>query len=284
MSKQNFNSVEKTVFGIAALILSICLVFTMAFYITPLDLMVAHLNSYLKRNQGVFISGGTFKRVFPFGIEVEGLEVRELAKNRPVLKADRLAAYISPASLLRGEALLEGDIGGGEIKGTAGIMGSALNIRIKEVDLSFLPGIADAGIGIKGRFMGDLKLDFPVRQCPSGTLRLTSEALDKGVKFMGLPLPGDMESAGLDMEMTGCKMNLERLWLEGKSLSARLQGEIKISNPVAVSPINLTIEIIPKGDQKENFLLSSLDRYRKSANFYSIPVAGSLASPRFGNP
>ncbi len=61
-------------------------------------------------------------------------------------------------------------------------------------------------------------------------------------------------------------------------MSARVGGFIDLAEPVRRSLVDLDVEIVPRGPAAEDALLL-LNRYRRSANHYSIKVGGTLGSP-----
>ena len=98
------------------------------------------------------------------------------------------------------------------------------------------------------------------------------------LSFRGMPLPiGSVDEAGLSAEFFNCGVRLDGLWIESKDLSARLKGNIKLAAPVSASPVDMTLELVPnEGLLRKEYLLSLLSPYKRSANYYSIPVKGTL--------
>ena len=91
-----------------------------------------------------------------------------------------------------------------------------------------------------------------------------------------------IEKMGVTAKMEECKLKLNGLWVEGKELSARLQGIVNVSSPFKNSPIDLTLEITPKPQLiKNDTILFLIKDYRKSINYYSIPMKGTIGNPVF---
>jgi len=74
-------------------------------------------------------------------------------------------------------------------------------------------------------------------------------------------------------------VRIDGLWIESSDLSARIKGGIKMASPVSASQVDMTIELVPyEGLLGKQYLLSLLSPYKRSANYYSIPVKGTLGS------
>jgi hypothetical protein len=104
------------------------------------------------------------------------------------------------------------------------------------------------------------------------------EFRDAQLSFRGFPLPIDsVDEAGLSAEFFNCGVRLDGLWLESPDLSARIKGTVKIASPVSSSPVDMILELVPgEGLLEKDYIVSLLDPYKKSANYYSIPVKGTV--------
>ena len=133
-----------------------------------------------------------------------------------------------------------------------------------------------------GSFKADLSLANLYDRCPTGVLTARGvESTTHGVTIMGFPSPlGDIDDVGLKTSLKDCTAQIETLWLESRNLTARLKGRIALAAPLRRSRIEMLLEVIPKEELLENRLLTALMmRYRKSANYYSVPIRGTLERP-----
>ncbi len=259
-----------------------------AFHLVPDELIEGRLKE-AAGEAGVAFTRKSFGKAFPFGIELRAVEVYGNGGTRLVL-LDRVRARINPLSLFAGRltAYIDGDAGDGGFTGYAILRPSgvgSLAMEARGVDLRYLPVLSRSSVKINGLIDARVSLSKVGSGCPEGTVSIKGYRIESSeVKVMGYPLPlGPIESAGGQVELKGCKALIDGLWIEGKDLSARLRGEITvIRTPLAQSPVELTLEITPRGGLvNKEFMLSLLSGYRKSANFYSIPVKGTIGDPVF---
>lgn len=256
------------------------------FLIFPLHLVEDRVKEGLREQAGIALSDESFQRALPFGFEARKIELFDARNNRPLVFLDYLRADIDPLSVFGGDIRvnLTGNIANGSIKGVVLIdrNGAYLNMEGKEIGFESIPALAASGLNLKGAFNGSLSIVKTGGGCPEGNIKLKGNKMGGDeMKFMGLPLPvGDIDDAGASVELKGCKARVSGVWIEGKDISARLQGEVAIATPFSASPINLTLDITPKGALlKKEHILSLISRYRKSANYYSIQIRGTVGSP-----
>lgn len=259
------------------------------FYALPMNILEDKAKEALKERAGLLVSEESFERVFPFGFEARGVEFSDASGGRPLFKLDKARASLDIPGLLTGRLniKLTAGISGAAVEGGLAVKsgGTDLILEWHGLELKHIPALERAGLQIGGGFSGKLALFMPKGACPSGSLRLKGGGFkDDGIRFRGFPLPaGDISDAGIKAEIKDCKALVEGLWVEGAGLSLRLQGWITLATPVEASPLDMTIEVMPKGDIKDReFPFSFLSAFRKSANYYLIPVRGTLANPSTG--
>lgn len=252
------------------------------FHLVPPHIYASWLQGTIRERSGLVVESASFATAFPLAFTLEGVKVLDPA-GREVLRVDSLEAALNPLGLLSGLRVdLEGEASGGRVSGTAraGLFGPSFDIDARGVGFDALPALGSAGVRVDGSF--DAVMAVVMEDgCPRGTLRARGvEFRDAQVSFRGLPLPiGDVEEAGLTAVFAGCGMRLDGLWIESSDLSARLKGTVKFSAPLSASPVEMTLELVPgEAMLKKEYLLSLLAPYKKSANFYSIPVKGTLGS------
>lgn len=270
---------------IAALIVSGLLVFALtAFHIFPLKIVEGRVKEALA-GEGLLITFGSLERTFLFGLKAQNLSLAD-AGGHAVARLDTAGARIDLQSLLLGDPVvrLNGTVGGGVITGELrpGLKGAKLDLEAADLEFKDIPALTGAGIVTAGSFGGTVSVYLSGSACPTGTVRLRGGRIsEEGLRLSGIKLPiGDIESAGLNAELKECKVAVEGLWLDGKEMSARLSGDIFLRTPFEASPVKMTIEVTRRGDPGEkSWMLAFMNSFRKSANYYSANIGGTVAHP-----
>ncbi|MFQ5464614.1 MAG: type II secretion system protein GspN [Thermodesulfobacteriota bacterium] len=257
-----------------------------AFFIFPDELIEDRIARSVRDGAGVEIKSAGFRKVFPFSLEAEGLVASDLGDPSKVVYIKRLRMGFSPLHLLTGRALvrLKGVVGRGGFAGTAVLTpaGAALRLRARDMDLMELLSLSKTYIAVTGTLSGDVDLRLPAAGCPEGTVSLRGGGFGaESLFYMGFNVPmGKVTGAGLELEMAGCRARIKGLWVDGELLSARVGGVVTMTRPMERSPLDLTLELTTRGALAGSDTLTAiLKPYRKSANFYSARVRGTLAAP-----
>ncbi|MBI2399943.1 MAG: type II secretion system protein GspN [Deltaproteobacteria bacterium] len=250
------------------------------FHLIPAHLYESWLSETIRDRSGFRVESASFATAFPLAFRFEGLKVFDAA-GKEMLRMDSLKAGLNPIGLFSGLRIdLEGEASGGQVSGTArtGLFGSSFDMDVKGVGFDALSLLSSAGIKFDGAFDAVLAVKLE-KGCPRGSLKAQGvEFREAELSFRGMPLPiGSVDEAGLSAEFFNCGVRLDGLWIESKDLSARLKGNIKLAAPVSASPVDMTLELVPnEGLLRKEYLLSLLSTYKRSANYYSIPVKGTL--------
>jgi len=286
--RRNRPPLKTVIIGAALLIPGLFFLAIAAFYLVPDELIEGRIKEAAIKKAGITFSQKSFRKVFPLGLELQAVEIAG-NNGAQLLLLDRVRARVNPLSVLAGRltAYIDGDAGDGGFTGYAIFRpsGAALIAEAKGVDFRYLPLFARSGVSINGLLDARVSVSKIGAGCLEGSISINGYRIERSeVKIMNFPLPFDsIDRAGGDAELKGCKARINGLWIEGRGLSARLKGEITaIKTPLAESPVELTLEIIPKGDLvKREFMFSLISNYRQSANYYSIPVRGTIGAPVF---
>jgi len=285
-------SVTKRSLARRILLISLCLLAGILllgatiFFIIPANLIEAWIVNGVRNESGIMLEGETFQRALPFGFAFTNLSIRQVESGEEIFAFDRLAVKLHPTALVTGKIKMEmsGVTEGGDIVGEAllGRRGITAHIDGRNITLHTLTGQPLQGEITVGSFKADLSLANIYKGCPTGSV--TARGLStttQGVTIMGFPSPlGDIDDVGLKTSLKDCTAHIETVWLESRNLTARLKGTIALASPLPRSRINMLLEVIPKKELLKNSLLTALmRRYRKSANYYSIPVRGTLERP-----
>ncbi|CAG1066080.1 hypothetical protein BAC1_01678 [uncultured bacterium] len=252
------------------------------FHLIPSHLYESWLYGSIRERSGLVVESASFSTAFPLAFRAEGLKVFDQA-GKELLRVDSLKAGLNPLGLFSGLMIdIDGEASGGQVRGAAvaGLFGASLEMEAVGVGFDALSVLSSAGVKLDGAFDAVLAVKME-DGCPRGSLKAQGVEFDDAVlSFRGFPLPiGSVDEAGLSAEFFNCGVRLDGLWLESSDLSARIKGGMKLASPVSASSVDMMIELVPyEGLMKKEYILSLLSQYRKSANYYSIPVQGTLGS------
>ena len=108
------------------------------------------------------------------------------------------------------------------------------------------------------------------------------EAELAGVKIGDMPLPDAsyQEVRGALRVEKGHAL-LKSFSLNGDGIYVRLKGDTALATPLGNSPLNLTLEMMPKPAflERQKFVFLLLTKYQSSPGAFSIPIHGTLAHP-----
>ncbi|MBI2412369.1 MAG: type II secretion system protein GspN [Deltaproteobacteria bacterium] len=275
--------------------IALCLLFIIislaAFHLVPIEIIEARLKEEAEARAGLTVTEQSLMRTYPAGIEAEGVDMA-LKGKEPFIHIDNMVAWPDYMGLLSGKVRFSyaGAIENGVIKGRAGfglLGGSQIRLEADGVPISAVPAINRFVTGLRGSFSGTAEVSMKGDgRCPSGFAEFRSDDLKGGkVSLRGIPLSvGSIGDAGLDARFSECRVDVKGLWLDGSDLSLRIDGKIKVEKPLNKSPLDLTLELVPKKPlfRGESDVLAVLRRFQGSANYFKVPVRGTLGSPALG--
>ncbi len=272
---------------IAAGILSIAVLFFLItfFFVFPNSLIESWLENELNERTGLVFSIEGFQKVFPLSFEMKKMEVVQAGVELPLFYINNIHVRFLPSSIFLGNIRINvyGDVGDGHISEDVMIKanGITLNTVAENVGLKDIPYLNSVGL-YSGVVNGYGQTTISQGKCIGGFIKANGKDIDiSRLRIQGVIMPFEViEKMGVTAKMEECKLKIDGLWLEEKEFSARLQGVINIVNPIQNSPMELTLEITPKASiiEKEALLLL-IKNYRKSINFYSIPMKGTIGNP-----
>jgi type II secretion system protein N len=117
----------------------------------------------------------------------------------------------------------------------------------------------------------------------SGDLKLEVKQLEfSGVKLGAFPLPdaANLKTQGM-VRVNGGKARLESFTLEGDGIYMRLSGDLPSGANAAVTPLNMSMEIMPKPEflEKQKLVFILLAKFMTSPGVYTVPIRGTLLKP-----
>jgi len=254
------------------------------FVIVPSDVVEKLVKKRLMGDAGLVMELKSFKKVFPFGYEAEGMHLRG-TKTGVKLYFARIRAMFSPMSLirLRPGLILSGDIYGGIMKGRVGreTRGIYATMVIRGATA---PPVKIFGEIIPGA--ADISLDITTgaaKTCPDGFLKARATGGEiRDFYIMGLGIEEEkLSEEGLDVRFAGCRAFIASAWIKGDSFSAKARGVIGMKAAPGNNPIKMRVEISPKGKLMEDLnRIAFLRPYRRSAGYYRAVIRGTPSAPR----
>lgn len=258
------------------------------FLLVLLFVPVAEVKGVLTRalaREGYEVRVDDFQKSFPLGIYLRNAEVRD--GRGLLLKLDTATVRVKLLPLFAGTVALDARarIGDGELSAsfeprTAKISLHSENLRLQDVPL--------LQIATNAEMQGKLFVDgsFTGRgNALQGDMRMEIKQAElRGIKVRGIPLPdASYETIRGMFRASGGRGTLESLTFRGDGIYIRLKGTLAMTGPLPSSPLDLTIELMPKPDflEKQKLVFLLLAKYQKSPGAYQIPVAGTLTSPSF---
>ena len=234
--------------------------------------------------QGLTISPSVHKTLLP-GLAWDDMLLS--SEQGPLLSSRRLQVRPLLLPLFAGRAVLSGGamIGKGHLDVKYALNGKeALDINSEGISLADLPFITSV-LGAKAA--GNLWAKGALQRGPkglSGDLKLEIKELEfSGVRLGAFPLP---DAAGLKTQglvrVSDGKARLESFTIEGDGIYMRLSGNIPSGANAAVTPLNMSLEIMPKPDflEKQKLVFILLARFMASPGVYKVPIRGTLLKPQ----
>jgi len=235
-------------------------------------------------NAGYTLTCPKLSKSFPLGVKAPSAVISSDKGELLRLKDAKVALEILPLFAGKVRFGYQARIGLGTVEGEFSL-GKAQRVSMdaRGVRLEDVPFFATvAGARVKGELKG--KGSF-VQQAtgPSGELQLQVQGADLyGVKIGETPLPDaayrDVRGA---LVVDRGRAILKSFTLDGDGIYVRLKGDAAMVQPLGNSPLNLTLEMMPKPAflERQKFVFLLLMKYQTSPGVYSIPVHGTLAHP-----
>ncbi|MDD2336452.1 MAG: type II secretion system protein GspN [Geobacteraceae bacterium] len=267
---------------IAGSILSLVLFLTLTIILVPVGEIKGVITRVLER-EGYQLQAEEFHKSFPLGITVRNAQVRD--ERGLLLKLDSATFRLKLLPLFVGSISLAANarIGDGEVSASFQPRTPAISLHCESVPLQDIPLLQ---VATGANMQGNLFLDgsFTGRgKDLRGDMRMEIKRAElSGIKVSGMPLPdASYETIRGMFRASGGKGNLESLTFQGDGIYIRLKGTLVMTVPLGMSPLSLTIELMPKPDflEKQKLVFLLLAKYQKSPGSYRIPVTGTLMSP-----
>lgn len=266
--------------GLFGVVLTLFLLFSYLFF--PTARIDAALGQVLSR-QGLTLSPAVHKTLLP-GLAWDNLQLS--SEQGPLFNCEQLQVRALLLPLFTGRAVVSGGvkIGKGHLDISYALNGkAALDLEadgIALADIPFFKSVLGAKVG--GTLWSEGKLQRSAKGL-SGDLKLEVKQLEfSGVKLGAFPLPDatNLKTQGM-VRTTDGKARLESFTLEGDGIYMRLSGDIPSGANAAVTPLNMSLEIMPKADflEKQKLVFMLLAKFMTSPGVYTVPIRGTLLKP-----
>ena len=235
-------------------------------------------------NAGYTLDCTGFSKSFPIGIEADALELSSAKGSLVKLRDTRVRLKLLPLLIGKARVAYRGEIGAGELKGELDLgkeQGWSVQCRgVRLEDIPFFGTVAQA------RVRGELKLNGKLstkKGSGEGDVQLEVRGAEiAGVKIGAMPLPDAAyrEVRGA-LSIEKGRAVLKSFTLNGDGIYVRLSGDTALTKPLGASPLNLTMEMMPKPSflERQKFVFLLLTKYQSSPGAFSIPIRGTLAHP-----
>ena len=256
------------------------LVFTLCFI--P-DHELQALAARALQQQGYSLRAGRFGKAFPLGVQAVNLEIAD--DHGVLLKAEKATLRLGLLPLLAGRLKISAQavIGPGQVAGDFSPRGGDTQFELHGVRLEDLPFIQTV---TGARATGVMRLQGHMKGTGKGLTGLAQLEIKganvSGIKIGEMPLPdADYRTIqGMARTSSGI-LTLESFTLEGEGLYVRLKGDFPLTAPPSSTPLNLTLELMPKPEflERQKFVFLLLTKYLTTPGRYEIPIRGTLAKP-----
>lgn len=273
---------QRLLLGVGLFAAGICLFVAFSYIFIPTGRIDAAIGKVLAA-QGLSLSPGARKTILP-GLAWDNLQ---LSSDQGVLvHCELLQVQLRLLPLLTGRVVLgtKASIGAGNLGLEYGVTGpEVLELHAGGIGLGDIPFFKTV-LGAKAG--GSLWSEGSVKRGSkglNGELKLEVKQLEfSGVKLGAFPLPDvtNLSSQGM-VRITDDKARLESFTLQGEGIYMRLSGDIPTGANAVNTPLNLTLEIMPKADfmEKQKLVFLLLAKFTASPGVYRLPIKGTLLKP-----
>jgi type II secretion system protein N len=236
-------------------------------------------------NAGYTLECTGFHKSFPVGVRAESIELSN--DKGALLKLRAAHVHLELLPLFTGKLRLsyDGRIGaGGNLEGEIYLgksPGWTLQCRsVRLEDIPFFSTVAEAKV------RGDLRVNGRMitrNGVGDGDMQMEVKGAEfTGVKVGVMPLPdASYRQVQGALRIGNGRAELKSFTLDGDGIYVRLKGDTTLATPVGNSPLNVTMEMMPKQSflDRQKFVFLLLMRYQTSPGAFSIPIHGTLAHP-----
>jgi type II secretion system protein N len=262
------------------LILFICLT---AFFV-PANMLLSAANRGLSA-YGLRLDAATFSKSLPLGIKGSGITLS--SQSGELLKVEKGSLSVDLLPLISGHLNLSiyAEIGSGTLVSVISLLRSpSTRINVKNVRLEDIPFFHNAAGMKAGGILSGKVVTTGVVSKAKGFVQLEVQGAElSGIKIGEMPLPDSSYKAVQGMiGISGGKGTIESFTLQGDDLYVRLKGGLPLVDPLPATPLDLSLELMPKPSllEKQKLVFLLLLKYQDTPGHYLIPVKGTLGKPQ----
>jgi type II secretion system protein N len=234
---------------------------------------------------GLTLGAASFGRSLPLGIKGTGMTLS--SGSRELLKVRKGRLSLDLFQLLTGKLSLsiDAEIGSGTFVSSLSLLRSpSTNIAVKNVRLEDIPFFwSVAGMKAGGILSGKVETAGIVSKA-KGFVQFEVQGADlSGISIGGMALPDASYRTVQGMiRISGGKGTIESFTLQGDDLYVRLKGGLPLADPLPATPLDLSLEIMPKPAllEKQKLVFLLLLKYQDTPGHYLLPVKGTLGKPQ----
>lgn len=234
---------------------------------------------------GLKLGAASFGKSLPLGIKGTGITLSSASGE--LLKVRKGWLYLELLPLLAGKLVLsiDAEIGSGTFVASISMLRRpAAHIEVKNVRLEDIPFFQSvAGMKAGGILSGKVETTGIVSKA-TGSVQIEIQGADlSGIKIGEMPLPDASYRTVQGMiRINGGKGSIESFTLQGDELYIRLKGGLPLADPLTTTPLDLSLEIMPKPSflEKQKLVFLLLLKYQDTPGHYLLPVKGTLGKPQ----
>ena len=267
----------------AALLATVVLFLLFSYWFFPTDRVDTLLAQVLSR-QGLTLSPAVHKTLLP-GLAWDNMVLA--SEQGPLLNCERLQVRALLLPLFVGRAVVSGKaaIGKGHLDVRYALNGKdALDLAADGISLADIPLFKSVlGANVAGNLWSRGALQRGAKGL-NGDLKLEVKQLGySGIKLgmFSLPDADNLKTQGM-VRFSDGKARLESFTFEGDGIYMRLSGDFPSGANVAVTPLNMSMEIMPKPEflEKQKLVFMLLAKFMTSPGVYTVPIRGTLLKPQ----
>ena len=234
---------------------------------------------------GLSLTAVKLGKALPLGFKGRGITLASDSGELLTISQGELRLELLPLLTGRLNITTSATIGSGNLNATFSIgRNPATTIDVKNIrleDIPFFRNVAD--VKASGILSGKVATKGPLARA-KGSVQLEVQGAEvTGIKIGDMPLPDSAYKTVQGMvRIDGGKANLDSFTLQGDDLYVRLKGGLPLVDPLPATPLDLSLELMPKPAllerQKLVFLL--LVKFQDTPGHYQIPVKGTLGKPQ----
>lgn len=235
----------------------------------PEEVLLSRIEQSLTR-AGLSVEIHGFKKGLLYDFAARDIIIRR--SDAALLTLNSLSGKINPLALflLRLPLSFSADVAGGKMSGAIDLLRakSRGELRVDDARMEDIPFFAAIGIKGRGKVYGDYKNENGI-----GKLKLSvSGAQFENDSFWGFPFPLTAFSGVRGaMDISGSRVRIIALSLEGKGIYARLKGDIKGNKADLMAEVMRDPAFVDTTG-----ILPLLENYRISPGYYVVPLKSSL--------